>query len=96
MKLKRALMPVLVVGVMTVGIAGIAYADQVGGGTWNHGFSNGQVFSNYYHGSRCHSSTVWNGKYHGSGPTRAGNWARASAPDSWRIDKAYWNYSNGC
>lgn len=29
-----------------------------GGGVWTYGASNGGAFSNYYHGSKYHSSTV--------------------------------------
>ncbi|GLZ39015.1 hypothetical protein Acsp05_26390 [Actinokineospora sp. NBRC 105648] len=40
--------------------AGIAMADTayVGGGTWDYGTGGGRVWSNYYHGSNCHSSSV--------------------------------------
>lgn len=94
MRLRRALLLVLVVVIMALGIAGIAYADRVGGGTWYHGKKDGKAYSNYYHGSRCHSSAVYAGYWARSGATRAGNWAYASAKDRpYRVDKAYWNNS---
>ncbi len=38
---------------------GVAAATQYpGGGVWTYGASNGGAFSNYYHGSKYHSSTV--------------------------------------
>lgn len=93
--LRRMLLLMLVTAIMSFGIAGVAYAAGpffVGGGKWYHSTrSQDPVYSNYYHGSRCHTATVWNGRYHSSGRTRAGYWARASAPQTWRADKVYWN-----
>jgi lactococcin 972 family bacteriocin len=91
------LLLLFVVGVLTLGIAGLAFAAgpyYVGGGKWYHS-TQGQdpVYSNYYHGTRCHTSNVWNGVYNPSGPTRAGYWARASAPNTFRVDRVYWNNS---
>ena len=40
-------------------LSGVAAATQYpGGGVWTYGASNGGAFSNYYHGSKYHSSTV--------------------------------------
>ncbi|WP_239647420.1 lactococcin 972 family bacteriocin [Nocardiopsis baichengensis] len=77
-----------------VGVASAA-ADNVGGGAWDHGTANGRVYSNYYHGSVCHGSSVQGEYYNSSGDTRAGVTARASAPDRpWPIiDKSYWRNS---
>ncbi|MBN2961643.1 MAG: lactococcin 972 family bacteriocin [Streptococcus sp.] len=36
----------------------VAAAQYPGGGIWTYGASNGGDFSNYYHGSKYHSSTV--------------------------------------
>ncbi|MFZ7088109.1 lactococcin 972 family bacteriocin [Curtobacterium sp. RRHDQ10] len=33
-----------------------------GGGTWYHGIKNGQVYSNFYHYTRKHGSSVINGE----------------------------------
>lgn len=89
------LLLLLVTGIMTVGLAGIAYAAgpyYVGGGTWYHSrIVESPVYSNYLHNSKCHTATVWNGKYHYSGNTRAGYWAKASAPQSLKTDRVYWN-----
>lgn len=94
--LKHVLLTMVVAVVISFGIAGVAYAAgpyYVGGGTWYHGVvRGGNVWSNYLHNYRCHTSTVYNGRYHSSGRTARGYWARASAPERryWR-DYAYWN-----
>lgn len=92
MRLRRTMLLVIFAGVLTLGIAGIASADWVGGGRWYHGTNNGYVYSNYHHNYNCHTSAA-RGRYLArSGPTAPGYWARASAPDRWWAwDKAYWN-----
>lgn len=51
---------VLALAVTSFGtLSGVAAATQYpGGGVWTYGASNGGAFSNYYHGSKYHSSTV--------------------------------------
>lgn len=95
MRLRRMLLLVLVVGVMAVGMAGVAFAatSYVGGGKWNYGVvRGGNVYSNYLHNYNCHSSSVRTSYLTRSGPTAPGYWARASAPERpYRADQSYWN-----
>ena len=57
---KRKWLMVLALAVTSfVTLSGVAAAMQYpGGGVWTYGASNGGAFSNYYHGSKYHSSTV--------------------------------------
>ncbi|WP_242274742.1 lactococcin 972 family bacteriocin [Bacillus cereus group sp. BfR-BA-01310] len=75
----------LVLGAMCVGaFATAASADDVGGGTWNHWYSDGVVHSEYYHGSRVHSAAVKVGdNTFSSGWTNPGYWAKASSTYKW-------------
>lgn len=92
--LRRALLMAAAMAVMTVIVAGIAFAriDYVGGGTWNHGYNDSSVWSYYYHGSRCHTASIKSGNVLVSRSKRpAGYWARASWENTWRVESAYWN-----
>lgn len=95
--LKRTLLTVLVAAIMSVGLAGVAYAAgpyDVGGGTWYHSRTlESPVYSHYLHKYRCHTATVWNGRYHPSLRREPGYWAKASASNNWRrTDRSYWNH----
>lgn len=68
------------------------------GGTWQYGFWNARVRSNYHHPSECHRSTVeYNGNQQRSVDTRAGYYSYASigAYNAWYNDDAYY-YWAGC
>jgi lactococcin 972 family bacteriocin len=53
-----ALTAALVLGGATAAFATTNYPSQ--GGTWTYGLSTGLIspYSNYYHGSKCHGSSV--------------------------------------
>lgn len=68
----------------------IADSEYIGGGQWTHGISDsGTVYSNYYHGSSCHGSTAV-GTYVDRDQDDAGYTSRASAPEAWTNNQAYW------
>ena len=60
MRKKRKWLVVLDLAVTSfVTLSGVVAAAQyLGAGIWTYGASNGGDFSNYYHGSKYHSSTV--------------------------------------
>ncbi|WP_150239542.1 lactococcin 972 family bacteriocin [Nocardiopsis quinghaiensis] len=91
--IKRIATTTLLAAGIAAGAAGAASATivNIGGGTWDYGVGGGTVWSDYYHGSSCHSSSVSGEYYSSSGATAAGSWARASAPDTWMVDHSYWN-----
>lgn len=74
--------------------AGPAYAtiDYVGGGTWDHGFSGGYVYSDYYHGTYCHGSTAIGVYAKRSPATRKGYWSEAKAPEASFNNETYWRH----
>lgn len=86
---------------LAAGTAGTAMAAVVsaGGGTWDYGIQNllpGMNWSNYYHSSRAHGSSVEGDVGLVRSPNMAaGYWSYASAWDSniFRIDRAYWRYA---
>ncbi|MGN6238950.1 MAG: lactococcin 972 family bacteriocin [Cellulosimicrobium cellulans] len=59
-KLRKPVVAVALAVAAVAGGAGTAYAtiSYVGGGTWDHGVGGGTVWSDYYHGSKCHGSSV--------------------------------------
>jgi len=60
MKKKKIMATILLTSIITFSFAGTALAatEYPNGGVWTYGASNGGAFSNYYHGSKYHSSTV--------------------------------------
>lgn len=71
--------------------AAFAATEYVGGGTWNYGTGGGSVWSNYYHGSRVHKSSVIGQYYYSSPWTNPGYTSYASAPDTAGVDESYWS-----
>lgn len=65
--------------------------EYAGGGTWDHGISIDQVWSNYYHGTKIHGSTAenTNGQYF-SGWKDPGVWSYKSIKASLWGNKVYW------
>lgn len=92
---KTVIAGLAIAATMTAG-AGVAMAarEYVGGGIWDYGTGGGRVWSDYYHGANCHSSSVDGAYYETSGPVSAGRWAYADAPDTIWVDSSYWN--NAC
>ncbi|MFE7116210.1 lactococcin 972 family bacteriocin [Streptomyces sp. NPDC057654] len=58
-KNKKSLKIAVAAGVLIVAGAAPALATvkEVGGGTWDYGAGTSQVWSNYYHPTKCHGST---------------------------------------
>lgn len=89
----------LIVGAASVAIAlGVvapASADSVGGGTWFHGISGGNVYSSYFNNTKSeHRASVQNAvAYTNSGWKPQNVWANAEQPaDPWSVDYAYYDY----
>jgi lactococcin 972 family bacteriocin len=97
MKLKRILISAAGAAALGVALAAPAMAEQVGGGTWYHGttgaLGGGTVYSEYHHGSNCHTASVRNA--HGAtdwDSAGAGSWAMASTSAvPLQTDYSYWN-----
>lgn len=76
-------------GVVTAVSAATQYPD---GGVWTYGPTNGGAFSNYYHGSKYHSSTVvsrWNSNSH-KAYANAGQTSYAYIKTSWGEQVAFY------
>lgn len=86
-----------IAGVTAVAIGGavvtsVAAADNVSGGTWWHGVGSTYVYSNFYHGSRAHSSSVRGKYWSNSGWTAAGVTSKASAEKAILGNQAYYGF----
>lgn len=74
---------------------GVALADDVDGGIWNHGNSGGRVWSNFWHPTDNHGSSVQGHEYVDSGCQGADTWARAQTHSKWLpwgIDGSYYRF----
>ncbi|ARU51789.1 lactococcin 972 family bacteriocin [Cellulosimicrobium cellulans] len=94
-KLRKPVVAVALAVAAVAGGAGTAYAtiSYVGGGTWDHGVGGGTVWSDYYHGSKCHGSSV-QGTYYEKRYASAGRWSMADAPSrAFVVDKAWYDTS---
>jgi lactococcin 972 family bacteriocin len=93
MKLKKTITSLVLIGGLlgsgaTAAFAAISYP---GGGVWNYGTGGGIVWSDYYHGSKTHRSSVDGAYYYSSPWTSAGYWSIADAPDTSGVDYSYWD-----
>lgn len=94
MKFKKGLTSLVLCGALlgsgvTAAFASTAY---VGGGKWDYGTGGGKVWSNYYHGSKVHKSSVQGAYYYDSGWKSAGVTSYASATDrAFAVDYSYWD-----
>lgn len=72
-------------------VAASATTENVGGGTWVYNADNASNYSNYYHGSSKHRSSVQN-RYGlvRSGDKPGGQWAYASQPVAITNNQAFW------
>lgn len=98
MKSKLKSTAVLALAIASFGtLSGVAAATQYpGGGVWTYGASNGGAYSNYYHGSKYHSSTVVSRKNSNSskGYANAGRTSYAYIRTTWGEQAAfYYNYN---
>lgn len=94
--MKRKLITLATVLSLTL-TAGLSYAKaytvNVGGGTWYYGHSGKYSYSNYYHPTRYHSSTVRVGNYYASSGTaipRTTSYASAKS-SWWHVEQFYHN-----
>ncbi|MFV0556188.1 MAG: lactococcin 972 family bacteriocin [Lactovum sp.] len=90
--IKKVLISLAVVmALATGGVTALAYTSYVGGGTWNYGNYVGYAYSDYYHGSKDHSSTVIVGNRSNRDLAGRGDWSQAGL---WTKSGAsyYYNY----
>ncbi|MEU1898521.1 lactococcin 972 family bacteriocin [Nocardiopsis dassonvillei] len=92
--LRRAAATLAIAAGLTAGTAGVAAAavSYVGGGTWYHGLTSSVVYSDYFHGSRCHGSTAVGRYTVTSAAYLPGYTSRASAPRALSNNESYWRH----
>ncbi|GAA2384708.1 hypothetical protein GCM10010420_03770 [Streptomyces glaucosporus] len=95
MAFKRSLKLAAAAGILVVAGATPALATvvSVGGGTWDYGAGTANVWSDYYHKDKCHSSTSV-GKYIDSDEAAKGSWSITQAPVKLSGNESY--YSTTC
>lgn len=93
MKLKKVVTSLVLSGaILGSGITAFASTDYVGGGKWDYGTGGGKVWSNYYHGTKTHKSSVDGSSYVSSGWIGKGKTSYASSGDRWyAVDHSYWD-----
>lgn len=91
MSLKRAVkMAALSAALVVAGAApALATVKNIGGGTWDYGAGTAIVWSDYYHGSKCHGSTSV-GTYIDSDEASAGNWSFTQADVALSGNESYY------
>lgn len=97
LRIRKSLAAVIISASTMVAVAAPALAERdfVGGGTWDHGLTGLDVYSNYYHPNNDHrSSVVVNGFIFRSACTSPGNWSHVQHSQAVSGNKAYWN--NAC
>ncbi len=95
MAAKKAIASAIAAFALTVGVATPALATirSVGGGTWDYGTGGGRVWSNFYHGSRDHASSVQGETYMTSRCMPKGYTSYARANDRfWVVDRSYYRF----
>ncbi|MFB7306647.1 lactococcin 972 family bacteriocin [Streptomyces sp. NPDC056192] len=95
MTIKRSLKVAVAAGALIVAGATPALATvvSVGGGTWDYGAGTAIVWSEYYHSTKCHSSTAV-GEYIDSDEAPKAEWSIAQADVALSGNKSY--YSTTC
>lgn len=81
----------LLIGTAATAGAVIVHAD---GGTWDHGYGGGTVWSHYFHNGVRHGSTA-EGKYRvDSGCVNKNTWSHASAPQAgfFGVNKTFYRH----
>lgn len=94
MMFKRAVKMAAVTGALVLAAATPAFATiaYVGGGTWDYGAGTAYVWSDYYHGSKCHGSTSV-GAYIDSDEAAAGSWSITRADAALSGNESYYRTS---
>jgi len=91
---KRSVKAALAAGAIIMFGATPALASvDVGGGKWSYGVGCCTLWSNYYHTTEKHSSSVHGGPWAYSGCTATSKWSLASAEEG-SYNDAYWD--KGC
>lgn len=87
---KRVAVAALVAAGVAGSTAGVASAaERAGGGVWYQGMTNKDVYSNYDHETRCHSSTAVGVRTVRSGDTPTGERSYAETQKSATDNQAY-------
>lgn len=91
MRSKRNLKVLVAAGALVIAGATPAMATvvNVGGGTWDYGAGTAVVWSDYYHGSKCHGSTSV-GKTIDSDEAAKGSWSITQANVKLSGNKSYY------
>lgn len=93
---KRITATALMGACIAVGAAGVAAAEDVGGGEWVHGVSGvpyvGVVWSDYFHEMKCHGSTAV-GTTTVRDSAGLGEWSEARATRAAGNNQTYWRDS---
>lgn len=95
MGIRRRLTIAATTGIISLGIAIPAFAtvEYPAGGVWDYGTENGIVYSDYYHPTSWHKSSVKTSSVFSSPCTAKGYWSKASANDRWwAVDYSYWSF----
>ncbi|AQU68263.1 hypothetical protein BBN63_20640 [Streptomyces niveus] len=94
MSLKRVVKMAAVSTALVVAGATPALATviNIGGGTWDYGAGTAVVWSDYYHGSKCHGSTSV-GAYIDSDEEAAGGWSITQAEVAASGNESYYRTS---
>ncbi|GAA4552472.1 hypothetical protein GCM10023192_82300 [Amycolatopsis samaneae] len=72
----------------------LATTEPAGGGTWSYGVSLGVNYSDYYHPTKWHKSSVRSGGVtRHSGCAAPGTWSHATISAAISGNKAYWDDS---
>lgn len=67
-----------------------ATTEYPSGGIWNYGTNSDRVWSDYFHGGNCHSSSV-QGAWFDTDSASAGQWSEAEADQRrFRVDHSYY------
>ena len=88
---------IIIIGTITILLGGssVALASKhkvnVEGGTWSYGVGSKYVYSNYYHKSKTHKSSVIGKTTNSSGWTRKGVTSKASAQKKLSGNKSYYD-----
>ncbi|MEV7613207.1 lactococcin 972 family bacteriocin [Streptomyces sp. NPDC089799] len=92
MQIKRSMKVAVATGALIIAGAAPALATtvNVSGGTWDYGAGTATVWSDFYHGSKCHGSTSV-GSYIDSDEASAGSWSITAAPVKLSGNKSYYN-----
>ncbi|MDH2428407.1 lactococcin 972 family bacteriocin [Sphaerisporangium sp. TRM90804] len=64
--------------------------EYVGGGTWTYGVNAADVWSDYFHDTKCHGSSAQGAYYQRDWLIAAGYWSEVNIPKASFGNKSYW------